>query len=54
MGVLPKLNIENQVHFVTVNTIEKLNLLPENEWKDLNKQLKKVDDPEQIKAILKI
>ena len=37
-----------------IETIEKLNLLPENEWKDLNKQLKKVDDPEQIKAILKI
>lgn len=31
-----------------------LNNIPESEWKDLNKQLKKVDDPEQIKSILKI
>lgn len=37
-----------------IKTIESLNNLPESEWKDLNKQLKKVDDPEQIKAILKI
>ncbi|MBI2279157.1 MAG: hypothetical protein HYU68_00465 [Bacteroidetes bacterium] len=36
------------------NLIELLSKIPESEWKDLNKQLKKVDDPEQIKAILKI
>lgn len=31
-----------------------LNSIPESEWKDLSKQLKKIDDPEQIKSILKI
>lgn len=36
------------------DAIDVLNKIPESEWKDLNKQLKKVDDPEQIKAILKI
>lgn len=36
------------------NAIQTLSKIPESEWKDLNKQLKKVDDPEQIKAILKI
>lgn len=35
-------------------TIETLNAIPESNWKDLRKQLKKIDDPEQIKAILKI
>lgn len=36
------------------DTIYVLNNIPESEWKDLNKQLKKIDDPEQIKSILKI
>ncbi len=36
------------------NAIQTLSKIPESEWKDLNKQLKKIDDPEQIKAILKI
>jgi len=36
------------------DTIEVLNKIPESEWKALNKQLKKIDDQEAIKAILKI
>lgn len=36
-----------------VAAIKTFNQLPEAEWKGLNKQLKKVDDVEQIKAILK-
>lgn len=37
-----------------ISLIESYNKIPESEWKGLNKQLKKVDDPEQIKTILKI
>ena len=37
-----------------IDSINTLNQIPESEWKDLNKQLKKIDDPEQIKSILKI
>lgn len=37
-----------------IEAIGILNKIPESEWKSLNKSLKKVDDPEQIKAILKI
>ncbi len=37
-----------------IKAIESLNSIPESEWKDLNKQLKKIDDSEQIKSILKI
>jgi antitoxin component YwqK of YwqJK toxin-antitoxin module len=36
------------------SALEVLNEIPESEWKGLNKQLKKIDDPEQIKSILKI
>jgi len=35
VGVLPKLNIENQVHFVTVNTIEKLNLFTDTKCREV-------------------
>ena len=35
-------------------TCSTLNQIPESEWKDLSKELKKIDDPEQIKTILKI
>jgi antitoxin component YwqK of YwqJK toxin-antitoxin module len=37
-----------------IDSINTLNQIPESEWKDLSKQLKKIGDPEQIKAILKI
>lgn len=37
-----------------INSINALNQIPESDWKDLSKQLKKIDDPEQIKTILKI
>ncbi|MEN9973920.1 MAG: hypothetical protein RIS20_2267 [Bacteroidota bacterium] len=37
-----------------IDSINTLNQIPESEWKDLSKQLKKIDDPEQIKSILKI
>lgn len=37
-----------------IDSINTLNQIPESEWKDLGKQLKKIDDLEQIKSILKI
>ena len=37
-----------------IDSINILNKKPESEWKELNKQIKKVDDPEQIRTILKI
>ncbi len=37
-----------------IDSINTLNNISQSEWKGLNKQLKKVEDPEQIKSILKI
>lgn len=37
-----------------IDSINTLNQIPESDWKDLKKQLKKIDDPEEIKSILKI
>lgn len=37
-----------------IGSINTLNQIPKSDWKDLKKQLKKVEDPEQIKTILKI
>lgn len=46
--------IKQELGKKVIDSINALNQIPESEWKDLKKQLKKIDNPEQIKAILKI